>query len=244
MIKNFAHRGFSSQYPENTLFAFQKALEEGVDGIENDVQMTRDGELVILHDESLDRTTNGKGWLKDYTLAELRELTANGTFGDQFPAQRIPTLREYLELVKNEPVISNLELKTGVFEYPGIEQKTAGLLREYGLCDKVIISSFNHFTILRMQRIAPELKYGFLSGDWRIDAGAYTQRYGVQCYHPHFLSLTPAAVEELHAHGIEINPYTIDWPEHIRDMILKGVNSVITNCPDVVNRVRKAAEQG
>lgn len=242
MIKNFAHRGFCSKYPENTLLAFEKALEEGVDGIENDVQMTKDGELVIMHDESIDRTTNGRGWIKDYTLAELKELTANEKFGDRFPAQRIPTLREYLELVKNEPVITNIEMKTGVFEYLPMEQKVVDLLREYKLCDKVIISTFNHFTILRMQKIAPELKYGFLAYDWRIDAGEYTRRYGVQCYHPDYHNLTWPVVEELKAHGIEINPYTIDDPADIRDMIEKGVNSVITNCPDVVNKIR--AEMG
>lgn len=241
MIRNFAHRGFSSQYPENTLLAFRKALEEGVDGIENDVQLTKDGEVIILHDERVDRTTNGTGWVKDYTLAELRELVANGRFGGRFPAQRVPTLREYLELVKDAPIISNIEMKTGVFEYRPMEQKVVDLLREYQLEDRVIISSFNHFTILRMRQLAPELKLGFLSGDWRIDAGEYAQRYGVPCYHPDYHSLTASAVEELKAHGIEINPYTIDAPEEIRDMIRKGVDSVISNCPDVVNRVR--AEQ-
>lgn len=242
MIKNFAHRGFSNRYPENTLLAFRKALEEGVDGIENDVQLTKDGEVIILHDERLDRTTSGNGWVRDYTLAELRELTANGSFGDRFPAQRIPTLREYLELVKDEPVISNIELKTGIFEYRPMERKVAELVREYGLEDRVILSSFNHFTILRMQQLAPELKLGFLSGDWRIGAGEYTRRYGVQCYHPDYHSLTAPAVAELKAHGIEINPYTIDDPADIRDMMQKGVDSVISNCPDLVNRVR--AEQG
>ena len=97
MIKNFAHRGFSGRYPENTLLAFEKAIEEGVDGIENDVQLTKDGEIIIMHDESVDRTTGGKGWVKDLTLAQLKELTANEKYGDRFPAQRVPTLREYLD---------------------------------------------------------------------------------------------------------------------------------------------------
>lgn len=198
MIKNFAHRGFCSKYPENTLLGFEKALEEGVDGIENDVQLTRDGEIVILHDERLDRTTNGKGWLKDYTLAEVKELTANEKFGDRFPAQRIPTLREYLELVKNEPIITNIEMKTGVFEYLPMEQKLVELLREYQITDRVIISSFNHFTILRMKTLAPEIKYGFLAYDWRIDAGEYTQRYGIPCYHPDYHNLTWPEIGRAH----------------------------------------------
>ena len=153
MIKNFAHRGFSGRYPENTLLAFEKAIEEGVDGIENDVQLTKDGEIIIMHDESVDRTTGGKGWVKDLTLAQLKELTANEKYGDQFPAQRVPTLREYLELVKNEPIITNIEMKTGVFEYREMEQRLVDLLREYKVEDRIIITSFNHFTDRKSTRL-------------------------------------------------------------------------------------------
>ncbi len=239
MIKNYAHRGFCSQYPENTILAFQKALEEGVDGIENDVQLSKDGHIVIMHDESVDRTTNGKGWVKDLTLAELKELDASEKFGSQFGVQRVPTLREYLELVKNQPVITNIEMKTGVFEYLEMEQMLVDMLREYKVEDRVLITSFNHFTIMRMKERAPEIRYGFLAYDWRLDAGEYTKRNGIPCYHPDYHNLTPAVVEDLHSHGIEVNPYTVDDPADIRDMIAKGVHSVITNCPDVVNRIRK-----
>ena len=238
MIKNYAHRGFCSRYPENTMLAFEKALAEGVDGIENDVQLTKDGEIVILHDESIDRTTDGKGWVKDLTLAQVKELNANEKFGDAFPVQRIPTLREYLELVKNEPVLTNIEMKTGVFQYLEMEQLLVDLLREYKVEDRILITSFNHFTIMRMKERAPEIRYGFLAYDWRLDAGEYTQKNGIPCYHPDYHNLTPEVVEDLRSHGIEINPYTVDDPKDIRDMIAKGVHSVITNCPDVVNRVR------
>lgn len=238
MIKNFAHRGFCSKYPENTLLAFQKALEEGVDGIENDIQLTKDGEIVIIHDETVDRTTNGTGWVKDYTLKELKQLDASGEFSGQAEVQRIPTLREYFELVKDEPVITNIEMKTGVFEYREMEQKLVDMLCEFQLEDRVIISSFNHFTIMRMKKIAPNLKYGFLAYDWHLDAGEYTKRYGIPCYHPDYHNLTEEVVKELKSYDIEINPYTVDDPEDIRDMINKGCNSVITNCPDVVNQIR------
>ncbi len=239
MIKNIAHRGFCSKYPENTILAFRKALEEGVDGIENDVQLTKDGEMVLIHDETVDRTTDGKGYVKDYTLEELRKLNAAVPFGDQFGFHPIPTLKEYFELVKDEPIITNIEMKTGVFEYLEMEQKLIDMIREYHLEEKVLITSFNHFTVMRMKDKAPELKYGFLAYDWRLDAGEYTARYDIPCYHPDYHNLTWEVVEELHSHNIEINPYTIDDPEEIKDMIKKGVNSVITNCPDVVNRVRK-----
>ncbi len=238
MIKNYAHRGFCSRYPENTLLAFEKALAEGVDGIENDVQLTKDGQIIIMHDESIDRTTDGKGWVKDLTLAQLKELNANEKFGSQFPVQRVPTLREYLELVKDEPILTNIEMKTGVFEYREMEQLLVDMLREYKVEDRILITSFNHFTIMRMKKLAPELKYGFLAYDWRLDAGEYTKKNGIPCYHPDYHNLTPEVVEDLHSHGIEVNPYTVDDPEDIRDMMAKGVHSVISNCPDVVNRVR------
>ena len=122
MTKNFAHRGFSGKYPENTLLAFSKAIEEGVDGIENDVHLTKDGVLVVMHDELVDRTTNGKGYIKDKTYEELSQLDASYIFKEYGP-QKVPTLREYLELVKDTDIITNIELKTGVFEYTGIEQR-------------------------------------------------------------------------------------------------------------------------
>ena len=127
MTKNFAHRGFSGKYPENTLLAFSKAIEEGVDGIENDVHLTKDGVLVVMHDELVDRTTNGKGYIKDKTYEELAQLDASYIFKEYGP-QKVPTLREYLELVKDTDIITNIELKTGVFEYPGIEQKVLSLI--------------------------------------------------------------------------------------------------------------------
>ena len=127
MTKNFAHRGFSGKYPENTMLAFEKAIEAGADGIENDVHLTKDGVPVIIHDELVDRTTNGKGYVKDYTYEELSKLDASYIF-PEYGVLHIPTLREYMELVKDKDIITNIELKTGVFEYPGIEEKVYAIL--------------------------------------------------------------------------------------------------------------------
>ena len=240
MIQNYAHRGFCGRYPENTMLAFQKAIEEGVDGIENDIQLTRDGEIVIIHDETVDRTTDGRGRVKDLTLAQIKELDAGGKFDSAFAGQRVPTLREYLELVKDRPILTNIEMKTGVFEYREMEQKLADIIREYKVEDRVLITSFNHFTIMRMKKLAPHLKYGFLTGDWRLDAGEYTQKHGVSCYHPDHHSLTWETVEDLKSHGIEVNPYTVNDPDDIRDMMAKGVHGIITNRPDLVNQIRAA----
>lgn len=241
MTKNFAHRGFSGKYPENTLLAFQKAIEEGVDGIENDVHLTRDGVPVIIHDELVDRTTNGTGYIKDMTYEELARLDASYLFKD-CGFQKIPTLREYLELVKDADIVTNIELKTGVFEYPGIEQKVYDMVKEYGLLDRIIISSFNHYSVLRMKAIDPAVKCGMLEESWLINAGAYVASTGVECFHPYFRNMTPENVAEVKSHGLEINTWTVNEEEYIREMFRLGVDSVIGNYPDRVNRIKSSLE--
>ena len=132
MAKIFAHRGFSAYYPENTMLAFTKVAEETVtDGIELDIQLTKDGEIVIMHDETLDRTTNASGFLKDYTLAELKQLSVGVNFKGFQPRQTIPTLREFFTFLKQTKLIANIELKTGVFEYESIEEKLVALINEF-----------------------------------------------------------------------------------------------------------------
>ena len=221
MTKNFAHRGFSGKYPENTLLAFSKAIEEGVDGIENDVHLTKDGVLVVMHDELVDRTTNGKGYIKDKTYEELAQLDASYIFKEHGP-QKVPTLREYLELV----------------EYTGIEQKVYDMLREFDMVDRIIISSFNHYSVLRMKAIDPAIKCGMLEESWLINAGAYVASTGVECFHPFFKNMTPENVAEVKSHGLEINTWTVNEEEDIREMFRVGVDSVIGNYPDLVNKIR------
>lgn len=241
MVKNFAHRGFSGKYPENTMLAFKKAVEtEGCNGIENDVHLTKDGEVVIIHDEMIDRTcTNGTGYVKDYTYEELKKFDVSFKFAGECEPQHIPTLREYFELVKDKDIITNVELKTGIFEYPGIEKKVWDLISEFGLKDKIIISSFNHFSVKRMKALCPDIKCGFLTETWMIDAGDYTKKHGVECLHPIFCNLTEDVVAEVKSHGIEINTWTVNEESDIRTMIERGVDSVISNFPDVVTKVRK-----
>ncbi len=237
--KNFAHRGYSGKYPENTLLAFEKAIEAGVDGIELDVQLTKDGCAVIIHDEKVDRTTNGKGRVADATLEELRQLDASYIYAGQFGTNRIPTLEEYLTLVKDLPLVTNIELKTGILEYPGIEETVWEAIQQFGVSDRVIISSFNHFSVLRMKQIAPQLKYGFLSETWIIDAGKYTFDQGVQCYHPIYVNLIPEVVAELKKYHLEINTYTVNTPEAVADLAQKGIDVVIGNYPEMTAEVLK-----
>lgn len=238
MSKIFAHRGYSGKYPENTMIAFKKALECEVDGIELDVQLTKDGEVVIIHDETIDRTTTGKGFVVDYTYEELERFDASFKFKD-LGFNKIPTLREYFQLVKDYDIVTNVELKTGINEYLGIEEKVWELIKEYNLEEKVIISSFNHFSVMRMKDIAPQLKYGFLSEDWIIDAGKYTHSHGVQCYHPRFNNLVPDVIKELKKYNLEINTWTVNLEEDMRYLYSNNIDVIITNYPELAQEIKK-----
>lgn len=236
MIRVFAHRGFSGSYPENTMLAFKQALANGAGGIELDVQLTKDGEVIILHDEKLDRTTTGTGLVSEHSLEDLRQLDASYTYRGMVGFNPIPTLREYFEQVKQEDIITNIELKTGILPYPGIEQKTWELIREFHLEDRIIISSFNHYSIMRMKSIAPCLEYGLLTSTWIYQPGAYAKQLGVTCYHPHYIGLTDEVIQDLKEHNIKINPWTVNSKEDAANLIAKGVDNIISNYPDILGK--------
>ncbi len=236
-MKNFAHRGFSGKYPENTMLAFKKAVEAGADGIELDVQLTKDGEVVIIHDEKVDRTTNGAGNVRDFTLAELRKLDASYIYTGKMDVNPVPTFEEYCEWVKDLPIVTNIELKTGVYPYPGIEAKVWKILQKYNLQDKVIISSFNHYSILQMRKLAPQLQYGLLTESWLVNPGAYVESVGVECYHPYYGSLTEETVAEVKSHNIAINTYTVNDAAEVKRLNALGIDIVIGNFPDMVKKV-------
>ena len=146
--KVWAHRGASAYAPENTLEAFLLAAEQGADGVELDVQLTKDGEMVVVHDEEIDRVSDGSGFVKDYTLAELKTLNFNKTH-PEYQDVKIPTLREVYEALKPTGMTINVELKTGIFWYKDLEKKVLELTKEMEMEDRVIYSSFNHYSIAK-----------------------------------------------------------------------------------------------
>lgn len=232
MSKIFAHRGFSGKYPENTMLAFRKAVEIGVDGIELDVHLTKDNEIVIIHDEDIRRTCDGEGLVKDMTLEQLRKYDASATFRGVYGFCGIPTLREYFELIKDTDIVTNIELKTGVYEYPTIEKRTVELIKEFGLENRIIFSSFNHFTVKRCEEIAPEITRGFLTGDWLVDFGKYAKERNVQCCHPWHITLNEDSVKEIHDAGMVINTWTVNEYKDIERLAAMGVDCLIGNFPD------------
>lgn len=219
------------------MLAFEKAIEAGCDGIELDVHLSKDGELVIIHDEELDRTTDGTGLVGSYTLAELKSFDASAAFAGIYGKNEIPTLREYFGLVKDTNIITNIELKTGVYTYPGIEEKALSMIDEFDLRSKIIISSFNHYSVTHFKELAPDMKCGFLTESWFIDMPAYTRKYGMEYVHPIFNAVTEDFVRQAAENGIGINTWTVNTREDMLDMLRKGVNSIIGNEPELARKV-------
>lgn len=162
-MKIWAHRGCSQRYPENTLLAFEKATEiANLTGIELDIQLTRDGQLVVIHDERVDRTTEGIGYVKDYTLSELKKLHI---YADVNPVQTIPTMEEVLDLVEQrckKGMKLNIELKTSVYSYLGIEEKIVELIHRRGLQESIVYSSFYTLSLEKIRQLDPQAEIGIL----------------------------------------------------------------------------------
>ena len=234
----FAHRGFSGLYPENTMLAFRKAAEVGCDGIELDVQLTKDGVIVIMHDETIDRTTNGKGNLRDYTYEELCAFDCCGKFPGMYYFQRIPTLQEYLEWVKDTRLLTNIELKNSVYYYENLEEKVIDMVRELGMEDRVIFSSFNLVSVTKCKRMIPEIPMGFLS-ETRVDnMGAFAKEYQVEYYHPDKSYLTENQVEDCHRKGIGVNVWTVNKKTDMERMAEWKVDGIFTNYPDKAKELK------
>lgn len=239
MTLNFAHRGASGYYPENTILAFEKAVELGCDGIETDVQLTKDGITVLCHDEKIDRTTNGTGFIKDYTYSELCQFDAGIKFGDTFRDLRLPVLDDILRLAKDTGLIVNLELKNNIIEYEGLEEKVIDKIRYYGLQGKIIISSFNHYSVMKCRKLDSEIKTGFLYSNSLYDPGFYGSHAGVNALHPNYNTLKGDVIENIHSHGLEINTYTVNSEEHMKLLIESKVEGIITNYPDILSKLLK-----
>ena len=228
----WAHRGFSSRYPENTMVAFEAARNAGADGIETDVHLTKDGEVVVIHDENLLRTTGVDKKVCDCTLSEITKIKASKTMDDKFDAY-VPSFEEFCAFIKESGMKANVELKTGVIYYPGIEEKVASLIRKYGIEDKVIFSSFNPLSLVIMQKYLPECKMGFLfTNPINIKHISYlAKEVGFSFLHPEYKVISEEMLNEAKACGLGINAWTINDPEEVRNLMAWGVEGTITNDP-------------
>lgn len=241
MTKIIAHRGASGYAPENTPEAFALAAELGADGVELDVHLTADGEMVVIHDETVDRTTNGSGLVCQKTLSELKALNACNGMGGFKAVNRIPTLKEVYELLKPTPLMINVEIKTDAMLYENICEKLTALEHEMGMEGRIIYSSFNHNTIMEMKRINPNAKTGLLYIEAIAKPWAYAESLGADAVHPDkFAPLNyPEEMGICTEHGIETNIWTVNTPEDMEFLIRHGASSIITNYPSLALSIRK-----
>lgn len=228
----YGHRGASGYAPENTLPAFQLAMDMGADGFELDVHLSKDGELVVIHDETVDRTTDGTGLVRELTLAQLKKLDAyNGM--DAYRGTRIPTLGEVFDLIRHTRHIVNVEIKTDEWFYPQIEEKCLALAAEKGIEDRVIYSSFNHYTLMKLRQLKPDAKLGMLFGDIMVRPWEYAQQLSVDYLHPMKMNIyVPGFAEGAKAAGCGINMWTINDEETMHQCMKHGAG-IITNYPDL-----------
>ena len=239
--KILAHRGASAYAPENTMPAFELAIEKHADGFEIDITFTRDSEIVVIHDDSIDRTSNGKGRVSLYTLSELKGFNFNRGFEETYPDAPIPTLSEVLELVKRHSLILNIEVKNlfgSGFDNSELALTAAQLVKQYDMAENVIFSSFNHHSMVMLKTAFPEMKTALLYFENLYKAGQYALTANAAALHPLFISVNADMVQEAHEANIMVTPYTVNDPEIMRIFKKIGVDGIITDNPDVCYRVR------
>ena len=230
----WAHRGFSSIYPENTMLAFEKAVESGADGIEMDVHLSSDGYPVVIHDESLLRTAGVDKKVGECTLDELTHTVASQTQGGRYNTT-IPSFDEFCAFVKESNTRANIELKTGVVYYPGLEEKVVDTVRKYRLEDKIIFSSFNWLSLVLVKKLLPQVPCGLLF-EYHMNArhlSYLAKAAGLELLHPDFPCISDEMVEESRELGIGINAWTINSEEELRKLMEWDVKGCITNSPDM-----------
>lgn len=238
MVKIIAHRGASGYCPENTMVAFKKAIAQKSDGIELDVHLSKDGYIMICHDETIDRTTNGTGRIKEMSYDEIRKYDAGAWFNKKYEGEKIPTLNEFFDLMKDNDLLINIELKAGSMLYPGIESKVLDLIEEYDFMDRVIVSSFDHHSVVKCKELNPNIKTGALYELNLYEPWVYaTEKLGADALHPHYKFVDKELISQLEPNNLMLNIYTVNDTDLMKYYYNMGVTSIITNYPDLAKSV-------
>jgi glycerophosphoryl diester phosphodiesterase len=236
----YAHRGASAYAPENTLAAFELAIQHKADLIELDAKLTADQQVVVIHDRTVDRTTNGAGRVSELTLSEIRKLNAGNKFQDHYPHEKIPTLEEVIELCKGR-ICLNIELSNYAHPLDRLPYETANKIKHYQLQDQIIISSFHPIPLWRFQRLEPGVLIGFLarSGYSGFLSRSWLGRALVHynALHPEKSDVNPALINHARKSGHKVVPFTVNDPEEMKKLIALGVDGLITDDPQLAREV-------
>ena len=221
------HRGMKGSAPENTLAAFRAAAQAGIDGVEFDVQRTKDGILIVYHDENIKRMTDSEGQIEDLTWDEIKDLDVGSSFSPDFRGEHIPTLRQALDFLRQTDLLLFIELKEP-WRYPGIEAALVALIREYDLVPRVQVRSFYHDSLYEVYRLAPEIS---LSGLWldHVPEDAEVTFKTVNVFYP---LLSPEKIAHIHERGQQVTAWVVDDLDAARDLIAAGINGITSDHPE------------
>lgn len=255
MTKIFGHRGARGSYPENTILSFKKAIDQGVDGLELDVHLTKDGEVVVIHDETLNRTTNGSGWINELTLEEIKQVSAGSPFThfpeyqDAWDSERVPTLKEVLKLLTPYPIELNIELKTYAIAYKGIEEKVHSIVEGYGNGRKVVYSSFHLPSLMRMKKVNPDASIALLLNEGISHPSDYIETFDLEALHlnknillPKTANIGQSIQDRKNSHedntmrlnGLyeKVRVWTVNDQNQMDQLLELQVNAIITDFPE------------
>lgn len=235
-----AHRGDPMVKPQNTESAFRSALQYDIDMIETDINQTRDGVPVIIHDQSVDHLSDGTGRVVDMTLAQIKKLDFGSWMDESFAGERIMTLREFLEMIKDSDVGLNLEIKNGPILYPDIAEKALADISDLAMSDRVIISSFDHHLIQRIKSIDPKVFTGILYHAGLIDHITPARHAKADGIHPEHSTVTEELVKAAKEAGLFVNTWTVDDKKRMNELRDMGVSGIISNFPALlVDTIKK-----
>lgn len=235
-----AHRGSSQLAPENTLPAIEKALQDKAKAIEIDVQCTKDGKVVVIHDEWVNRTTNGAGFVCDLTFDDIQQLDAGHWFHSKFKGVKVPSLAQVLDIIKKTNVTLHLELKNNIIPYPQLEKVVIDEVKKFSLEEQVVLSSFRQDSLMVCRQLAPHIRRGLLCWDTLEPYmnEAYLKSLDLFSLHPH-ISLINANVAYIQAHGVKVYPYVIERKSQLSLCQQCQVDGLFTNTPRIVNELLK-----
>jgi glycerophosphoryl diester phosphodiesterase len=229
-VLTIAHRGSSGEAPENTMAAFRRAIEEQAELIELDIHLSKDGQVIVCHDATVDRTTNGTGYIRDMDVSDLKTLDAGSWFAESFSDEKLPLLEEVFQLVPGHIKIC-VEVKN---KYEGyMYRPLLDLIHKYNRIDSVIVISFDHKALKELVQLEPELKIGILISCKMVDIFQYIELMGAPVYsiHPHYYQLDEDDIQGAIRRNIEMFPYTVDTVKELQEVVKMGVTGVTTNYP-------------
>ncbi|RUL52034.1 glycerophosphodiester phosphodiesterase [Lysinibacillus antri] len=231
-MKIFAHRGYSAKYPENTLAAFRAAAHLPIYGVELDVHLTKDQQMVVIHDETIDRTSNGSGFVKDMTLEELRKFDYGSWFSEEFSGEKIPTLSEVLAIFCNTNYRVNIELKSDIFVYVGLEKLVLQAVKSFDMMEQVILSSFDHEAVARVARLNPMVENAALFANGILNITDYQKSIPAKSLHVSLPSAVRKPILEAMQEGAIVRVYTVNEIEHAEVLFNIGVDAIFTDEPE------------